>query len=110
VITDRDIAIRALANGKSPDTPVKPRSPIDTIPTSRFFRSPGRHEQGSPDCFEYEDIEHVTKNVGSISKPGGAHSELRRVRVQRRRVRVPASSAAHKLYPFLRNPSQPIPG
>ena len=49
VITDRDIAIRAVANGKSPDTPVR-----EVMSKEVLY------------CFEDEDIEHVAKNMGDI--------------------------------------------
>jgi CBS domain-containing protein len=49
MITDRDIAIRAVAQGKGPDTPVR--------------------EVMSKDikyCYDDEDLEHVAKNMGDI--------------------------------------------
>jgi CBS domain-containing protein len=49
MITDRDIAIRAIAAGKGPETPV--------------------HEVMSREvkyCFEDEDLEHVAQNMGDI--------------------------------------------
>ena len=49
MITDRDIAIRAVAAGKGPDTPVR-----DVM---------------SPDvkyCFEDEELDHVAKNMADI--------------------------------------------
>lgn len=47
VITDRDIAVRAVAQGLPPDTPVeKVMSPQVLY------------------CFEDEDVEHVAKNMG----------------------------------------------
>jgi CBS domain-containing protein len=49
VITDRDIAIRAVAYGKSPDTPVR-----DVMSKEVLY------------CFEDEDIEHVAKNMGDV--------------------------------------------
>ncbi len=49
VITDRDIAIRAVAQGKSPDTPVR------EIMSSEVKYS-----------FEDEDVEEVTRNMGEI--------------------------------------------
>ncbi len=97
VITDRDIAIRAVAQGKSPDTPVREIMSAEVLY-----------------CFEDEDAEHVARNMGDnqvrrlpvlnrakqlvgivsigdlalnakpdtvgeavaeISKPGGAHSQ-----------------------------------
>ena len=47
VITDRDIAIRAVAQGLSPDTPVQ------KIMSPQVLY-----------CFEDEDVEHVAKNMG----------------------------------------------
>jgi CBS domain-containing protein len=97
VITDRDIAIRAVAEGKAPETPVR-----EVMSREVLY------------CFEDEAIEHVAKNmaeqkvrrlpvldrkkrlvgivsigdlalstkpnvtgqaVAGISKPGGAHSQ-----------------------------------
>ena len=97
VITDRDIAIRAVADEKSPDTPVR-----EVMSKEVLY------------CFEDETVEHVAKNMGEqkvrrlpvldrkkrlvgivsigdlalstkpnvtgqavagISKPGGAHSQ-----------------------------------
>jgi CBS domain-containing protein len=49
MITDRDIAVRAVALGKGPDTPVS-----DVM--SREVKY----------CFEDEDLEHVAKNMGDI--------------------------------------------
>jgi CBS domain-containing protein len=49
MITDRDIAIRAVAQGKGPDTPVR--------------------EVMSQDikyCYEDEDLEHVAENMGDL--------------------------------------------
>jgi CBS domain-containing protein len=49
MVTDRDIAVRAVAQGKSPDTPVR--------------------EVMTPDvkyCFEDEDLEQVARNMGDI--------------------------------------------
>ena len=49
MITDRDIAIRGVAQGKGPDTPVR--------------------EVMTPDvkyCYEDEDLEHVAENMGDI--------------------------------------------
>jgi len=49
MITDRDIAVRAVAAGKGPDTPVR--------------------EVMSPEvkyCFEDEDMEHVARNMAEI--------------------------------------------
>ncbi len=49
VITDRDITIRAMAEGKGPDTPVR-----------EVMSSAVKY------CFEDEDIEDVTRNMGEI--------------------------------------------
>jgi CBS domain-containing protein len=49
MITDRDIALRAVAQGKGPDTPVR-----DVM--SREVKY----------CFEDEDLERVAKNMGDI--------------------------------------------
>jgi CBS domain-containing protein len=49
MITDRDIAIRAVAQGKGPDTPVREVMSKDV----KY-------------CFEDEDLEHVAKNMGDI--------------------------------------------
>jgi CBS domain-containing protein len=49
MITDRDIAVRAVAAGKGPDTPVK-----DVM--SRDIKY----------CYEDEDLDHVAKNMGDI--------------------------------------------
>ena len=49
MITDRDIAIRAVALGKGPDTPVR-----EVMSTERVLY-----------CFEDEDLNHVAKNMGS---------------------------------------------
>lgn len=49
MITDRDIAVRGVAAGKGPDTPVR--------------------EVMTPDvkyCYEDEEIDHVAKNMGEI--------------------------------------------
>ena len=48
MITDRDIAIRAVALGKGPDTPVR-----DVMSTEQVLY-----------CFEDEELEHVAKNMG----------------------------------------------
>ena len=48
MITDRDIAIRAVALGKGPDTPVR-----DVMSTDQVLY-----------CFEDEELEHVAKNMG----------------------------------------------
>jgi CBS domain-containing protein len=49
MITDRDIAVRAVAQGKGPRTPVK-----DVMSEDVKF------------CFEDEDIAHVARNMGDI--------------------------------------------
>ena len=49
MITDRDIAVRAVAAGKGPDTPVR-----DVM--SRDIKY----------CYEDEEIDHVAKNMGDI--------------------------------------------
>lgn len=49
MVTDRDIAVRAVAQGKSPDTPVR--------------------EVMTPDvkyCFEDEDVDQVARNMGDV--------------------------------------------
>jgi len=49
MITDRDIAIRAVAAGKGPDTPVR-----DVMSAEVKY------------CYDDEDLEHVAKNMGDI--------------------------------------------
>ena len=49
MITDRDIAIRAVAQGKGPDTPVR-----DVMSTEQVLY-----------CYDDEDLAHVAKNMGS---------------------------------------------
>jgi CBS domain-containing protein len=49
MITDRDIAVRAVAQGKGPDTPVR-----DVMSAEVKY------------CFEDEDIQHVAKNMADI--------------------------------------------
>ena len=49
MITDRDIAIRAVAQGKGPDTPV------------REVMSEHVHY-----CYDDEDVDHVAENMGDI--------------------------------------------
>ena len=63
VITDRDIAVRAVAQGKSLDTPVR-----DVMSTEIRY------------CFEDEDVEHVTRNMGDI--------QVRRLPVMNREKRL----------------------
>lgn len=48
MITDRDIAVRAVAQGKGPDTPVR-----DVMSTEQVLY-----------CYEDEDLDHVAKNMG----------------------------------------------
>jgi CBS domain-containing protein len=49
MITDRDIAVRAVAAGKGPDTPVREVM-----------------SQEVKYCFDDEDLDHVAKNMGDI--------------------------------------------
>ena len=49
MITDRDIAIRAVAAGKGPDTPVR-----------EVMSSDVKY------CYEDEDLEHVAENMGDL--------------------------------------------
>ena len=49
MITDRDIAIRGVAQGKGPDTPVR-----EVMSESKVLY-----------CYEDEELEHVAKNMGS---------------------------------------------
>ncbi len=49
MITDRDIAIRAIGAGKGPDTPVR-----DVMSTEVKY------------CFEDEDLDHVATNMADI--------------------------------------------
>jgi CBS domain-containing protein len=49
MITDRDIAVRAVAQGKGPDTPVR-----DVMSTEKVLY-----------CYDDEDLDHVAKNMGS---------------------------------------------
>ena len=48
MITDRDIAIRAVAEGKGPDTPVR-----EVMSTDQVLY-----------CYEDEDLAHVAQNMG----------------------------------------------
>ena len=48
MITDRDIALRAVALGKGPDTPVR-----DVMSTEQVLY-----------CYDDEELEHVAKNMG----------------------------------------------
>ena len=63
VITDRDIAVRAVALGKSLDTPVS-----DVMTKEVLY------------CFEDEDVEHVTRNMGD--------NRVRRLPVMNRQKRL----------------------
>jgi CBS domain-containing protein len=63
MITDRDIAIRAVAAGKGPDTPVR-----------EVMSSEVKY------CFEDEDLGHVAENMGDI--------QLRRLPVVNRDKRL----------------------
>ena len=49
MITDRDIAVRAIAQGKGPDTPVREVM-----------------SQEVKYCFDDEELDHVAKNMGDI--------------------------------------------
>ena len=49
MITDRDIALRAVAQGKGPDTPVR-----DVMSKEVKY------------CYEDEDLEHVAENMGEL--------------------------------------------
>src|SRR3989440_2484377 len=49
MITDRDIAIRAVAQGKGPDTPVR-----EVMTTEQVLY-----------CYDDEDLDHVAKNMAS---------------------------------------------
>jgi CBS domain-containing protein len=48
MITDRDIAIRAVAHGKGPDTPVR-----EVMSSEKVLY-----------CYEDEELDHVAKNMG----------------------------------------------
>ena len=50
MITDRDIAIRAVALGKGPDTPVR-----EVMSTDKVLY-----------CYEDEELERVAKNMGEV--------------------------------------------
>lgn len=63
MVTDRDIAIRAVAQGKSPSTPVS-----------------GIMSEEVMYCFEDEDVEHVIQNMGDI--------QVRRLPVMNREKRL----------------------
>ncbi|HET7671810.1 MAG TPA: CBS domain-containing protein, partial [Burkholderiales bacterium] len=64
MITDRDIAIRAVALGKGPDTPVR-----DVMSTEQVLY-----------CYEDEEIDHVAKNM--------AENQVRRLPVVNREKRL----------------------
>ena len=49
MVTDRDIAIRGVGQGKGPDTPVR-----DVMSKDVKY------------CYEDEDLEHVAKNMGEL--------------------------------------------
>ena len=49
MITDRDIAVRAVASGKGPDTPVR-----DVMTAEVKY------------CYEDEDLKHVADNMGEL--------------------------------------------
>ena len=50
MITDRDIAIRAVAAGKGPDTPVREVMSMEQV----LY------------CYEDEELDHVARNMGDI--------------------------------------------
>jgi len=50
MITDRDIAIRAVAQGKGPDTPVR-----EVMSSEKVLY-----------CYDDEELEHVAENMGDI--------------------------------------------
>ncbi|HYG55123.1 MAG TPA: CBS domain-containing protein [Burkholderiales bacterium] len=64
VITDRDIAIRAIAEGKGPDTPVS-----EVMSTDQVLY-----------CYEDEDLDHVAENM--------ADNQVRRLPVMNREKRL----------------------
>ena len=64
MITDRDIALRAVAQGKGPDTPVR-----DVMSTEQVLY-----------CYEDEELDHVAKNM--------AHEQVRRLPVVNREKRL----------------------
>ena len=63
VITDRDMAIRAIAEGRSPDTPVS-----EIMSREVLY------------CFEDEDVQHVSQNMGDV--------KVRRLPVLNRKKRL----------------------
>jgi CBS domain-containing protein len=64
MITDRDIAVRAVALGKGPDTPVR-----EVMSTEQVLY-----------CYEDEEIDHVAKNM--------AENQVRRLPVVNREKRL----------------------
>ncbi len=76
MITDRDIAIRAVALGKGPDTPVR-----EVMSTDQVLY-----------CYEDEELERVAKNMGEV--------QVRRLPVVNREKRlvgiVSIGDLAHK--------------
>src|SRR3954467_1234113 len=50
IITDRDIAVRAVAAGKGPETPVR-----DVMSTEQVMY-----------CFEDDDVDDVARNMGDV--------------------------------------------
>jgi CBS domain-containing protein len=64
MITDRDIAIRAVAQGKGPDTPVR-----DVMSTEQVLY-----------CYEDEELDHVAKNM--------SEQQVRRLPVVNREKRL----------------------
>jgi CBS domain-containing protein len=64
MITDRDIAVRAVAQGKGPDTPVR-----EVMSTEQVLY-----------CFDDEDLEHVAENMGD--------TQVRRLPVVNREKRL----------------------
>jgi CBS domain-containing protein len=50
MITDRDIAVRAVAQGKGPDTPVR-----DVMSTEQVLY-----------CYDDEELDHVAKNMSNV--------------------------------------------
>src|SRR5438874_5421480 len=64
MITDRDIAIRAVAQGKGPDTPVR-----EVMSTEKVLY-----------CYEDEELDHVAKNM--------ADEQVRRLPVVNREKRL----------------------
>jgi CBS domain-containing protein len=64
MITDRDIAIRAVAQGKGPDTPVR-----EVMSTEQVLY-----------CYEDEELDHVAKNM--------ANEQVRRLPVVNREKRL----------------------